>query len=151
MQKYVLGFVFNQDLSRVLLQQKTKPDWQAGKLNGCGGKIQDEYEQPLYAIRRECFEETQLYVHNFKEFGLLKGADYEVYCFAAKFDKDFEYLDGAKIENNGEVLMVFDVDNVFELNVISNLKFLVPMAKLALQNKDDFYTTIEYKKENNEG
>ena len=38
--KYVVGFAFNKEKTKVLLIKKTKPDWQAGQLNGIGGKIE---------------------------------------------------------------------------------------------------------------
>lgn len=68
---YVLGFAFYQDT--VLLINKERPDWQAGRLNGVGGKIEaiDESFEPstihgklrakiLAAMVRECFEETNI-------------------------------------------------------------------------------------------
>lgn len=55
--RYVLGFVFNHDASKVLLIQKNRPAWQAGKFNGLGGKIEGQ-ESPLLAMVREFREET---------------------------------------------------------------------------------------------
>ena len=36
---WVLGFLFSEDLRRVVLIQKTHPNWWPGKLNGISGKI----------------------------------------------------------------------------------------------------------------
>jgi 8-oxo-dGTP diphosphatase len=55
MKKYVLGFYFDGD--RVLLINKTKPEWQRGKLNGLGGTIETG-EAPLLAMVREFKEES---------------------------------------------------------------------------------------------
>jgi 8-oxo-dGTP pyrophosphatase MutT (NUDIX family) len=55
--RYVLGFVFNRNLGRVLLVLKNRPAWQANKLNGIGGKI-EVGETPLQAMEREFREET---------------------------------------------------------------------------------------------
>ena len=55
--RYVLGFVFSLDASRVLLIWKNRPEWQKGKLNGIGGKI-EEGELPIDAMKREFSEET---------------------------------------------------------------------------------------------
>ncbi len=52
--KYVIGFAFHND--SVLLIEKLKPDWQRGRLNGVGGKIEPN-ELPLDAMQREFFEE----------------------------------------------------------------------------------------------
>lgn len=55
--EYVLGFMFNEDESKVLLIMKNRPAWQAGKLNGVGGKI-EAGETPIQAMEREFAEET---------------------------------------------------------------------------------------------
>lgn len=55
--EYVLGFMFNLAESKVLLVWKNRPAWQAGKLNGVGGKI-EEGETPIQAMNREFAEET---------------------------------------------------------------------------------------------
>lgn len=57
MKLYVLGFMFDADREKVLLVEKTSPPWQAGKLNGVGGKI-EENEAPQAAMCREFLEET---------------------------------------------------------------------------------------------
>jgi len=60
MKFYVMGFIFNKAKDKVLLVEKNKPDWMAGRWNGMGGKIGDNNkdETPLEAMRRECEEET---------------------------------------------------------------------------------------------
>lgn len=57
MKHYVLGFAFNANRSEVLLIQKLAPEWQAGRWNGIGGKI-EEGEIPIRAMLREDKEET---------------------------------------------------------------------------------------------
>lgn len=52
---FVVGFMTN-DFD-VLLIQKKRPDWQAGKLNGVGGRVKIG-ERPILAMRREFAEET---------------------------------------------------------------------------------------------
>ncbi len=61
-QHYVLGFIPIHDESeptkrKVLLIRKNHPDYQAGKLNGIGGKVEPG-EDPLTAMVRECKEEV---------------------------------------------------------------------------------------------
>ena len=53
---YVIGFLFAPRYERVVLIEKRKPAWQAGRLNGVGGKIEPG-ETPEQAIARECAEE----------------------------------------------------------------------------------------------
>ncbi|HLL90976.1 MAG TPA: NUDIX domain-containing protein [Tepidisphaeraceae bacterium] len=57
MQGYVCGFLFSDDRATVLLIRKRRPAWQAGKLNGVGGKIEPG-ETPADAMRREFHEEA---------------------------------------------------------------------------------------------
>lgn len=72
-QEYVCGFMFDRDMERVVLIRKSKPQWQAGKLNGVGGKVEIKetvkavpgltsgfhiYETPPEAMAREFLEET---------------------------------------------------------------------------------------------
>lgn len=58
MKHYVLGFVFSYKKDKVLLVKKKRPEWQAGKYNGIGGKINDIDKSPLAAMQREGEEET---------------------------------------------------------------------------------------------
>jgi 8-oxo-dGTP diphosphatase len=57
MKQYVVGLMFRRDLTEVALIWKKRPDWQRGKLNGPGGKI-EEGELPIDAVVREFREET---------------------------------------------------------------------------------------------
>jgi 8-oxo-dGTP diphosphatase len=59
MQPYVLGFAFDHSGTRVLLIQKKRPAFQAGRWNGVGGKIEPG-EAPVEAMVREFAEETGL-------------------------------------------------------------------------------------------
>lgn len=61
MERYCLGFVFAADGSRVLLIEKRRPAWQAGLMNGIGGKVEPN-ETPQEAMVRECQEEAGLNV-----------------------------------------------------------------------------------------
>ena len=55
---YVLGFAFSADRSKLVLIRKNRPDWQAGKLNGVGGKIEPFDANGQAAMCREFREET---------------------------------------------------------------------------------------------
>jgi 8-oxo-dGTP diphosphatase len=54
---YVAGFAFTPDARQVALVRKARPAWQAGRLNGIGGKLEPG-ETPLAAMVREFREET---------------------------------------------------------------------------------------------
>lgn len=53
---FTVNFLFSEDLSRVLLLKKKKTAF-AGRLNGCGGEIEDN-ETPYESALREINEET---------------------------------------------------------------------------------------------
>lgn len=55
----VVGYIFSSNLKSVVLIEKKKPKWQAGKCNGVGGKMKTEDGGlPHLAMVRECLEET---------------------------------------------------------------------------------------------
>lgn len=88
--KYVLGFAFtaNSALTRLALIGKTKPRWQAGKLNGVGGKIEPG-EEAHDAMQREFREETGVDIEEgmWELFAKLKGEHFEIYCFRVFDDR----------------------------------------------------------------
>ena len=76
--RYVLAFLFDKDKENVLLIRKNRPDFQAGKLNGLGGKIEDG-ETPLEAVSREVSEESgiNLPTHCYKSVGVIQNVNDE--------------------------------------------------------------------------
>lgn len=100
--RYVLGFMFNEAKTHVLLVKKNRPAWQAGLLNGIGSKIEPG-EQPLEAMEREFQEETGYIRRSYGEHyvddnpwlfvgrrcrpALFEGQDnsYEMFIFATTF------------------------------------------------------------------
>ena len=56
---YTVGFIFDSTLEEVALMEKTHPEWQKGKLNGIGGKVEDG-EIVISCMIREAEEETGL-------------------------------------------------------------------------------------------
>lgn len=77
----VVGYIFSNDLTRVVLIEKAKPSWMCGKLNGIGGRLNKiDGGQPCMAMSRECLEETgasidpldwiEIYITTFPNFTL---------------------------------------------------------------------------------
>ncbi len=58
-QSFTLGFIFDRAQARVLLIHKNRPAWQAGRINGVGGKVEPG-ETMFDCIRREVREESGL-------------------------------------------------------------------------------------------
>jgi len=81
MARYVVGFMFTTNMRRVVLIRKTRPEWQNGKLNGVGGKV-EEHEETYAAMAREFREETSVQFDGWKFFCTLSAGNDEIY-FAA--------------------------------------------------------------------
>lgn len=118
---YVVGFLFDPQRTRVVLIEKLKPDFQKGKLNGVGGKIEDG-ESPLDAMIREFREEGGIEIVNWREFCQLKFRNSIIYFFAAEGEID-------KVSSiTDEQIKICALDKFGELNVMANLRWLIPMA-----------------------
>lgn len=120
MQAYVCGFLFSPDRSRVLLIRKRRPDWQKGKLNGVGGKI-ERGERPAQAMRREFIEEAGLDIDTWHEVVVLTGSDWRGHFFRAFGD----IIDAARTLTDEHL----EIHPVAKLppDTIPNLRWLVPL------------------------
>jgi 8-oxo-dGTP diphosphatase len=105
-QAYVLGFIFNASRDRVLMIRKNRPKWQAGRLNGVGGKV-EKGETARQALVREVFEEAALTTSElqWRHYGVIDGTDFRVYCFETSVSD----LSEARAMTD-EALEVLDVD-----------------------------------------
>jgi 8-oxo-dGTP diphosphatase len=124
---YVVGFMFDERGNEVLLIEKAKPKWQAGKLNGVGGKIEKTDESPEHAMAREFKEETGIdHDHIYWDLRVIyQGPDYEIYFF---------YTEGCPTlarQQPNEIEKPVVVPNWRELpeNAIYNLRWIVPMMR----------------------
>lgn len=118
---YVVGFMFNPTEDAVLLIRKTHPDWQKGKLNGVGGRI-EESESAAEAMRREFLEETGIDHADWRKFCVLGDArNWQIHFFFAvgPIGKAEELTD-----ERPEIHCV----SALPTNTIPNLKWLIPMA-----------------------
>ena len=135
MTKYVVGFVFNNYEEAVVLMLKARPDWQKGKLNGIGGHV-EENESPMKAMIREWEEETSTNLTEFDWtfFALVIGNEFEVYFFRANYIQ----IDELESYSAGEEITIVDPNNLPD-NVVSNLQWLIPMAKVRHQHDWPYY------------
>lgn len=131
MKRYVLGFAFDEKRSNVVLIEKNRPEWQAGFLNGVGGKVEESDRNVYNCMGREFFEETGVFdtsgkwrmFANMTFKNDVMGGVAEVYCFKMFTDEIFQ----CKTMESEEVKIV-SVADVSNLKIINHLKTLIPMA-----------------------
>lgn len=140
MQWYSLGFIFDRDLSRVLLIHKNRPTWQRGKLNGLGGKVETD-ETALDCIVREVREESGLQIEpdRWFEIGVMTSEAWYVTCFTCVYHGAQE--DAYSVTD--EQVEWMDV-NALPASVISNLMWLIPLCRDRLSEANTFTFEIHY-------
>ncbi|MDB6017710.1 MAG: hypothetical protein JWR19_2199 [Pedosphaera sp.] len=122
-QQYCLGFLFDPHAQHVVLIEKLKPAWMAGKWNGVGGKL-ERGESPLQAMQREFKEEAGLDIPGWRPFCDLTGDWGVCYCF-----HDFVlYRTLLKVQTmESEKVRLHCVDRLPK-EIVPNLRWLIPMA-----------------------
>jgi 8-oxo-dGTP diphosphatase len=142
MKRYTVGFIFNSDLSRVALETKTHPEWQKGKQNGVGGKI-EEGETPLACMVREAHEEAGIVTSesDWHFFITLERAstDASVDFFAYRHTGSEDEVE----TKTDEAVSWYDV-TALPPTVVSNLRFMIPMAIEKLNDPDLLSGTAHY-------
>lgn len=134
MNYYCLGFAFKETFRglRVVLIKKTKPEWQRGKINGVGGKIESG-ECCNVAMAREFEEETgcKTFATDWKWFTVMRFIDgTEVHCFAAKLASHQDVTTTTE-----EEISLVDLRDIHrDSRAIPNLLWLIPMARYALES-----------------
>jgi 8-oxo-dGTP diphosphatase len=127
--RYVVGFAIDFEDDCVLLIKKNRPAWQAGKLNGIGGKIEGN-ERPEDAMCREFLEETGVETHAAEWINVITMHDPN--CVLHTFlyiGKDIKYvLDNAKTMETEEV-GVHTIRAVTPSNSIHNLPWKLALMK----------------------
>lgn len=125
--KYVVGFLFDSKMRGVVLIQKTKPDWQKGKLNGVGGKV-EEGETFLDAMVREFREEAGMEITDWEPFCRLTFPAGEVQFFYTT-----RHITEIEIESKTEEeVSLYSVDELMHWHspdVIPNVRWLLQMAR----------------------
>ncbi len=122
---YVVGFAFSADRSKVALIRKNRPAWQAGKLNGIGGKFLDG-EEALACMCREFQEETGVTTRpeDWHYFTKMIGRDGDIFFYRMFSDKMLHVS-----TKTDEIVTVAEVDyNYFVREGVSNLVWLVGIA-----------------------
>ncbi|GAB4572422.1 MAG: 8-oxo-dGTP diphosphatase [Anaerolineae bacterium] len=130
MVEYTLGFIFDASRQHVLLIHKNRPAWQAGKINGVGGKLEPG-ESPLEGVQREVYEETglRLPAGAWTPTAVLAGEGWQVHVLAATLNGSGE----AARTRTDEAIGWYPV-SALPAQVISNLRWLVPLCLDRLQH-----------------
>ncbi len=131
---YVAGLLFDEKHSRVLLLKKTHPEWQAGRFNAIGGKVEETDGMSLHAMVRECSEELGVHVGSaaWDHFLVLgDGRGWTVDFFAAQMSR--QALEMIPNQNLGadEKPFVFLIETVIHFDdtqMLGNLRWIVPLA-----------------------
>lgn len=123
-----IGLAFTENDHAVLMVKKTHPRWQAGRLNGVGGRGEPG-EQPLDCVVREFAEETGRHVapalwrHVVREI----GPDYDLHAYMTRVSSPTKF---PRVNDVGETLKWIRVDELraHRHSMIGNLQWIVPMA-----------------------
>jgi 8-oxo-dGTP diphosphatase len=120
---YVLALLFTPDARRVVLMRKTRPAWQAGRVNALGGKLLPG-ESAAAAASREVNEEAgvQVPVDAWRELVIWRDPMYRMHVLAA-------FHTAAERARTAEDQEVFLAD-VRDLpgESIENLRWIIPLA-----------------------
>lgn len=118
---FVLAFLYSMDQQQVVLMRRTRPSWQAGRVNALGGGIIDG-ETASSAARREVREECGVDVAEWTEVLVWDDAEYRMHVMRAMSPRAIE----ARTMEDQEVFLA-SVE-ALPANVIDNLRWLVPLA-----------------------
>jgi 8-oxo-dGTP diphosphatase len=125
LQAYVVGFAFLALGEHLVLIQKTRPAWQAGKWNGVGGKV-EKNERPLAAMVREFKEETGALTakSDWDHFASVVGPDGSIVHF---YRGTFAMLQVQT--KTDEIVSIAHVNEwLRRSDLVDNLHYLIPMA-----------------------
>lgn len=148
MKRYVVGFMFDGRFEKVALIRKLKPAWQAGKLNGIGGKVEVSDEDELAAMVREFREETgsetmrQMWSHCLEMSGEVNddGGGFRVDFFASIGDLSaLRSMEAEQIE----LVSLADISLV-RADMVENLPWLISFALDHLYDGCPQYGAVTY-------
>lgn len=120
---YVLALLFTPDARRVVLMRRTRPEWQAGRVNALGGKLLPG-ESAAAAASREVSEEAaaRVPVEAWRELVVWRDPVYRMHVLSAFHAA----ADHARTAEDQEVFLA-DVDHLPD-ECIENLRWLIPLA-----------------------
>jgi len=140
---YTVGFLFNQDKSKVALIRKNRPVWQFNRLNGIGGHVEEDEESSV-CMSREFHEEARYPLEispEWKRYASLDSPTFFVDCFAAIGDLN---QIRSKTSEKIEIIEIISIHPNRKVDMIENLPWLISMAIDFLEDGRPFFATIKY-------
>ncbi len=124
MKRYVIGFAFFN--GKVVLIRKNRPAWQAGKLNGVGGKIEDG-ESGFDAMAREFYEEAGVLMrpHRWRHVLEMQWPEASVLVFSAFLTP----LEASLVRTKTDEEISWHPELPVPMDTISNLHYIIPLCK----------------------
>ena len=123
--EFVAGFMFTPDKDKVALVCKNRPSWQKGSLNGIGGKVEAFDASTVAAVCREFEEEAGVKTtpEEWQHFARLEVVGLGYVNFFRAFSDKVHKIHACTDEEVG----LYETQNL-PANLISNLKWLIPMS-----------------------
>ncbi len=123
---YVVGFLFDPEETQVVLIRKNRPEWQKGKLNGVGGKVEPG-EAPMNAMSREFKEEAGVDIPatDWRCFVSMEYRGTMIYFYTARRECEVRTMTDEKVDWH---IIEVAHDDCGSLKTLPNLKWLIPLA-----------------------
>lgn len=125
--RYVLGFAFAPKANAVLLFQKDRPAWQAGRINGVGGKVQPHDPDIYEAMRREFAEETGIHTRaaDWRHYARMECPVWRIEVFA---HYDLPLHEAQRQAGETETPVTCGIRTLDHPRLLSNIEWLVALA-----------------------
>lgn len=134
-QDYTLGFVFNEDKTKVYLVDIDKPDgFGHNTVNGLGGKL-DEKEAPVDGMIREFGEESGQPVNHWDFLGRYVGDKGDLHYTVYTFMSIVKEINLNEYEGPEGVCKWYDLDNLPD-NLSSNVELSLEFCKRYIDNPE---------------
>ncbi len=130
--KMVVGFMFNEKETEVLLIEKKKPAWQLNKFNGIGGK-REAGEDSYKAMQREFKEEAGIADTKWTYVITMGGSDWEVDVWGSKSDEIFN-----AVSMEQEKVQMIPLSMLDDFELVDNLYWLIEMCRNKLNGGMDY-------------
>lgn len=137
-----VGFVFDHNMSRVVLIRKNRPKWQAGLLNGIGGKKEGN-ETPSETMAREFREEAGVYTEpsDWLPLGILKGEHFLIHAFYMRSHSVY----ASATAQTDEPLEFWDIRDLDEdSDCVPSVPWLIWLSRDSNMMRGQMFVTAEY-------